>query len=835
MSKPSQNTTLLILATLVLVLGLAAGNADADTIYVCWDGSGDYSTIQAGIDAAMDGDEVIVCDGTYTGAGNKNLDFHGKAITVRSANGPDNCIIDCEESGRGFHFHSGETDASVLNGLTIKNGTVTGYGGGIRCYYSSPTISNCIVADCCANYLTINYGGGILCDNAGPTITQCTIKGNRAWGYGGGISCVEDSRPIIMNCIITRNRAGYDGGGGGISCDASAPKIFNCTITENAQLGNTIVGGVLVADHSHVTMSNCILWGNVETSSPPIDEIGVISSSFLEVSYCDVAGGEADVYVEDGSMLHWGPGNLDIDPELTRFGNHVLASSPCIDAGDPEFVPQPDEADIDGEDRIVNDRVDMGADEFLDTDADTLPDWWEQRYFGSPTGGDAAADDDGDGLSNSGEYAAARNPFQPSVTYYVNVLGYDGWDGLAPEWDGEHGPKATIQAAIDATDPYEADVVIVAEGTYTGDGNRRIDYLGKVITVRSTDPDDMDVVAATVIDCEGSWPNPQVGFKFLSRERLDSVLAGLTIINASYGGGGGVLCHMFSGPLITQCILADNYDYGAGAIQCYNASRPTVTDCMILGNTSDTDGGGISCFWQSHATISNCMIVGNGSYKGGGIYYSCSNLTITDCLIMDNEADYGGGIYGLSGNAAIANCILWSNTAVFGPQIWGSPSVTYSCVQGGWPGEGNIDADPLFVDPDNGDYRLSAGSPCIDAADNEAVPADELDLDEDGDTEEPIPFDLDGNPRFIDDLDTEDTGNPDPDYPELPVVDMGAYEFQIPGDINGDGCVDQADLGILLADWGCTGGGCPGDCDGDGDTDHADLGILLAHWGQGCP
>jgi len=57
----------------------------------------------------------------------------------------------------------------------------------------------------------------------------------------------------------------------------------------------------------------------------------------------------------------------------------------------------------------------------------------------------------------------------------------------------------------------------------------------------------------------------------------------------------------------------------------------------------------------------------------------------------------------------------------------------------------------------------------------------------------------------------------------------------MPGDLNGDGCVGHADLGILLADWGCSGGGCPGDCDGDGDTDHGDLGILLAHWGEGCP
>ena len=64
---------------------------------------------------------------------------------------------------------------------------------------------------------------------------------------------------------------------------------------------------------------------------------------------------------------------------------------------------------------------------------------------------------------------------------------------------------------------------------------------------------------------------------------------------------------------------------------------------------------------------------------------------------------------------------------------------------------------------------------------------------------------------------------------------IAAWTPAIPGDLNGDGCVDQADLGILLADWGCSGGECPGDCDGDGDTDQSDLGVLLTHWGEGCP
>ena len=81
-----------------------------------------YPTIQSAINAAVDGDTVIVAPGTYTGLGNRNIDFLGKAITVRSENGPENCIIDCQNSGRGFYFHTSEGPNSVLDGLTITNG-----------------------------------------------------------------------------------------------------------------------------------------------------------------------------------------------------------------------------------------------------------------------------------------------------------------------------------------------------------------------------------------------------------------------------------------------------------------------------------------------------------------------------------------------------------------------------------------------------------------------------------------------------------------------------------------------------------------------------------------
>ena len=92
-----------------------------------------YSTIQAAIDDCNNGDTVIVDPNTYTGTGNKEIDFKGKAITVESQTGPENCIIDCENAGRGFYFHSSEDVNSILSGFTIKRGKATEYGGGIYC------------------------------------------------------------------------------------------------------------------------------------------------------------------------------------------------------------------------------------------------------------------------------------------------------------------------------------------------------------------------------------------------------------------------------------------------------------------------------------------------------------------------------------------------------------------------------------------------------------------------------------------------------------------------------------------------------------------------------
>ena len=274
-------------------------------------------------------------------------------------------------------------------------------------------------------------------------------------------------------------------------------------------------------------------------------------------------------------------------------------------------------------------------------------------------------------------------------------------------------------------------------------------------------------------------------------------------INGARGSGGGAGTFADTPTTIINSLFIRNAAHWGAGVE----GDATIVNCAFIDNRAST-GAGVN---RTRAII-NCTFIGNDAICGGGVV---GDARITNSLFIGNEAfTFGGGVVG---NGVIRNSIFWGNTP---DQIDGDALVTYSNVQGGWPGQGNIDADPLFVDPDNGDYRLSPGSPCIDAGDNTAVPLDEFDLDEDGDTDEATPIDLDGNPRFVDDPATKDTGNGTP-----PIVDMGAYEFQVVGsctwDLNGDDVVGTGDLILLLGSWGDPYG-------------TADLIELLGNWGP-CP
>ena len=186
-----------------------------------------FPTIQAAIDATVDGDEVIVEDGVFTGPGNFDIDYGGRFITVRSENGPENCIIDCNGLGRGFYFHSDENSNSVLDGITIINGSAY-QGGGISCEEvyedpTSPTIRNCII-----RYCSSDRGAGIYARNSHASINNCDISNNE----GDGIYIYTEGGIIISNCRIA-----YNSGNGVYLHLEEYTTISNCTISDNGGSG----------------------------------------------------------------------------------------------------------------------------------------------------------------------------------------------------------------------------------------------------------------------------------------------------------------------------------------------------------------------------------------------------------------------------------------------------------------------------------------------------------------------------------------------------------------------------------------------------------------------
>lgn len=233
-----------------------AACAQATTIHV----PADQPTIQAGLNAAAEGDTVLVAAGTYTGNGNKNISFGGVNRVLMAAEGPAATVIDCEGSGgdqvRGFSFVGGETEDSVVEGFGITGGWGTQYGGGVYCVNSSPTLKRCAIDGNMAD-----FGGGLLCENASPTLTNCTVTNNTTdEADGGGVYCFSSSGPTLTNCTIEGNVAGASGtaDGGGIMCWGSSPTLTNCSILNNSARQ----GGGIWCDDSAPALTNCTIADN---------------------------------------------------------------------------------------------------------------------------------------------------------------------------------------------------------------------------------------------------------------------------------------------------------------------------------------------------------------------------------------------------------------------------------------------------------------------------------------------------------------------------------------------------------------------------------------------
>jgi predicted outer membrane repeat protein len=294
--------------------------------------------------------------------------------------------------------------------------------------------------------------------------------------------------------------------------------------------------------------------------------------------------------------------------------------------------------------------------------------------------------------------------------------------------------QPTIQAGINVA--VDGDTVLVQPGTYA----ENINYNGKNVTVASLflTTQDTTYTSQTIID--GNQNGSVVTFE--NEEDSTAVLTGFKITNGNASSGGGIYYYDSSPSLINITISDNNAGSGGGVYNCYNSS-PDLINVTISENNA-VYGGGINICYNSSSSLINVTVSGNNAVYGGGIFCKASSPNLENVTITENSAgNLGGGIFcEYNSSPNLVNCILWCdslNEIVFSPYVQAnSITISYSDIQDGENGivtnnngtvywlEGNIDADPLFADPLNGDFHLtwanfpipdSTMSPCIDTGD----------------------------------------------------------------------------------------------------------------------
>ncbi|MDP2895871.1 MAG: right-handed parallel beta-helix repeat-containing protein [bacterium] len=670
-----------------------------------------FETIQEGIEAALDGDIVMVAEGIYY----ENIVFNGNNVTLTSVDPLHSpvvagTIMDGGQSGSVVTFLGTEDPVCVVAGFTIRNGSADP-GGGIHGFRTHATIEHNLITENSAY-----RGGGLAyCDGV---IRRNTISGNTASGLapkGVGAGLYRCSGTVQGN-LICRNAA-VESGGGLYDCDGA---VRNNLIIENAggiaglslcdgtiennTVANNVGGGI---SSTTGTIRNCIVWGN---AGP--DDQDVYSK--VDPTYSCIqrwSGG--------------GEGNTHHYPYFVDAGNgdyHLRTSSPCIDAGDPSS-PFSQEPEPNGG------RVNMGAygntqeatSKSPDADQDGLPDDWETEHFGTLVQG-PNEDPDADGIPNLREYYRGFDPNLPATSWHV-----DG--AVTISGDGRSWATAfkTVQEGIDAAS--HGDSVVVAAGTYA----ETIDLRGKNIFLRSTDPLSPTVVASTILTA-GTGPSIVT---FAGTEDENCVVEGFTIQNGSATWGGGIFGGSMDYPThatIQNNVITNNSAYeGGGIAYCDGLIQHNIIkenspgglwycDGVIRHNRiAENTANGLS---RCNGIIENNRIESNLGTAITGCIATIRNNVICDHLgaglsycdgTIENNTICDNAGYGLEEcSGIIRNCIVWGNPI----RLSEGTVPTYSCIEGWMEGGlGNINYYPHFVDVNSGDYHLSTWSPCIDTGD----------------------------------------------------------------------------------------------------------------------
>jgi len=757
-----------------------------------------FNCLQDGLEAVPDGHEIWLAQGTYrpdqgdgvaTGDRAATFQLRGSIVIrggyagfgapdpdARNINeyptiltgdlaGNDQTLADPADllehpsrSENSYHIVTISEDAHdvTLDGLTITGGNATegdyptGNGGGIyKSYPSSASLTNCTLIGNSANF----QGGGMY--NAGSlTMDKCRFIGNAAQSGGGMENNTSWDAPMT-NCLFTGNYARSDGGA--ISTKCAAIRCRNCTFSLNRAEGDGFYrgGGITGDDDTDIWLTNCILWGNTDLD-------GAVESSQLsggynnaEIYYCCVQGWTGGF----GGEGNFGDDPLFVNPDGedntagTEDDNlRLLSGSPCINAGDPEYTPGPDETDLDGYPRFVDHAVDVGA---------------YENQGDIPEDGVIYVDDDAAGANNGSSWTNAFNRLQDALAAasgeYEICVAQGTYTPDCGEAITPRDRAATFQLKNNVT----------IQGGYAGYGHPEPDArsVNEYETILSGDLARNDSPVHSLENWEENETRSDNSYHVVTALQTNStaVLDGFTV-SGGYADNTSPLFHgagMYiyeSSPTVTSCVFTGNWALNYGAGMCVDTnSAPIVTDCAFTANAS-TDGAGADNE-HSNPTFIRCTFTANvafefnhDDYGGAGMYNYNSNPTLTNCIFAGNTAPGWGTCGGLQNNQSsptllnctfygnhseawqhgaggiynsyesfpkLTNCILWGNTNDGAhdesAQISGEPATpNYCCVQG-WTGDlgglGNIGADPCFVRPGywedddswvHGDYHLKS-------------------------------------------------------------------------------------------------------------------------------
>jgi len=810
----------------VSAMVLLAGIISAATIHV----PDDSATIQAGLNGASNLDTVLVAPGSYNGDGNRDLDFFGKRIVLRSGGGPAVTTIDCggsaSEPHQALRFHNGEDSLAIVHGFTITNGywfdDPWPYDGGIvQCSASAPWIVNCVFTGNTGNGVysfqniagqfgsgvhldscTISHnllGGGLVVSDGLARVWLCDISGNDS----AGVELLWQGTLRVSQLLIARN------GKAGCLADVYAPSDF--IVDSSTVFGNDSSGVEFYyeppkggeKDHVYSLWQTCVAFNGAA---------GILADGLLDfsaIACCNSFGNGGDdwnVYSSFGPGDEFG--NMSADPlfcDTTNDNFYLDVLSACAPSHPLNSCG------------MLIGLFGAACGNYTDTDGDG----WADFMDNCPSDYNPLQEDsDGDGIGDACDETS---------TWYVKVDG----SGDAP----------TIQAAIDSASDF--DTVLVAAGVYTGDGNRDLDTKGRRITVVSESGP-----SVTLISADGTPEEPHIGFVFRSGEDSSTIVEGFQIDDAfgdslSYWVYGAVACSA-STPTVRNCEITNNY--GPGVSSMGWESRPLFIDCEISHNggegvklmsghvrlmrceVSNNDLDGVVTEFSGEIRMDSCLVIGNGGTgvsaftffddfqiysstfygNGRGLFWDFNYPKDNPTPPEDryNALEVRGNIFAFNQTEGV-RAYFWDDTIAFCNNAYGNGTADWAAGALHFAGDdfGNIAAAPLFCNASSDNFSLATASPCLPENNSCNIQMG--------------PFGEGCGSCCVRRGDVNHDGAPNIDISDL--VHLVDYMFTggppppclEEGDVNGDGVgtpnIDISDL-VYLVDYAFTGGPPPPPC-----------------------